>query len=264
MTRIALVGAIVAAALSAGLLSMYKERFEREVTGGAKVEVLLATRDIPLGAKLSAAEMGVRLLPESYVERRHVRSTDAQRIIGVKTRTALRSGEALMWSDLATTSPEARDLAALIEPGMRAISVSAHIESSFNNLLRPGDRVDAMLTTTRPGSDERVTFSLLQNLLVLAVGDALDAEEGRKTEQRTRRATLTLNVTMEQAQTLISARDRGLLTMVLRNPDDVSVVDDLPETTIANILEPARRKKVQRSRPAPPPPPPPKRPIRVD
>ena len=60
---------------------------------------------------------------------------------------------------------------------------------------------------------------------------------------------------MAQAQTLAFAGDRGDLTLILRNPDDIAVLDGLPETSAADILEPERRAQLlRRERPATPPP----------
>jgi hypothetical protein len=43
---------------------------------------------------------------------------------------------------------------------------------------------------------------------------------------------------------------RGKIRLVLRNPDDVAVVEAAPETTIADLVELERRERLQR-RPLP-------------
>ena len=39
------------------------------------------------------------------------------------------------------------------------------------------------------------------------------------------------------------------MTLVLRNPDDIAVVENPPDTTTADIIEPERRRRVQRRQP---------------
>jgi pilus assembly protein CpaB len=253
MNRAAFAASLIAALIGAGLLWLYKQRFENEVSGGQKIAVLMATQDLELGSRLSAEMVAVRGLPEAYVEDRHIRASDASRIVGLPVRTRLRANESLLWSDVAANGAEARDLAGLVAPGMRAVAIPADISSAFSGLLRPGDRVDALLTTIRAGTeDEQVTLPLLQNLLVLATG----ADVGGATEdpadrrgQRTGRSTVTLGVTSEQAQLLTFSLRRGTITLALRHPGDIAVIEDLPETTITDILEPAKRQYIQRSRP---------------
>ncbi len=246
----ALIAAAVAAVIGIYMLWTYKQRFEAKASGGRKVGVLIVTRDIPIGTKITPDRLAVRDLPEDYLEPRHIREADAQRIIGVRVRTRLEANESLLWSDLATASGEARDLASLIRPGMRAIAIRATPESSFDGLLRPGDRVDVLLTTERAGSSDRITMPLEQNLLVLATGRDVGATDQGDTK-RGRQATVTLAATLEQAEILAFGIDRGDLTLVLRHPDDIATVEGMPEATVASIMEPADKKRIRRRRPPP-------------
>jgi pilus assembly protein CpaB len=245
----ALVAAAVGAAIGIYMLWVYKQRFEAEASGGRKVEIVIVTRDMPIGSKITPDRLAIRGLPEDYVEPRHVRATDAQRVVGVRVRTRLEANESLLWSDLATAAGEARDLAGLVRPGMRAIAIKATSASTFDGLLRPGDRVDVLLTTERPGTNERITFPLEQNLLVLATGRDVGGDEiGKGGSRRTRLATVTLAATLDQAQTLAFGIDRGDFTLVLRHPDDIATVEGLPEATVSTIMEPAAKKRLRRRR----------------
>jgi pilus assembly protein CpaB len=245
----ALVAAALAAALGIGLLWLYKQRFETRVSGGPRVGVLIATRDIPMGTRLTPALLGIRSLPQAYLEERHLRASEAQRIIGVRVRTRLRANESILWSDLSTTSGDARNLAELVPPGMRAIAIPAKVSSSFEGLLQPGDRVDALMTSKKAeNTQDKVTVPLLQNLLVLALGEDLgeDKTERNAEGRRARRATVTLGVTVEQSEVLAFAAEQGDLTLTLRHPDDITIVDDLPETSLANVMRPEQRAALQR------------------
>ena len=266
MNSKALLAAIATALGGIGMLFLYMQRFEDEASGGAPVNVLIATQDIPLGAAITEGMLGTRPLPSSYVEDRHIPDTDAQRVIGVRITSGVRAGESLLWSDLATTSDQSRDLSSLVRSGQRAISVRADATASFGGLVRPGDRVDVLLTLERTTGDP-VTVPLLQNQLVLAAGQDTGAIQraGQGGSQRSTAINqVTLSASVEQAQVLAFAAQRGRLTLILRNPDDIEVLQGLPETTTADIIEPERRQRVQRARPAAPTtPPPPTVPTRI-
>ncbi len=244
MNRKALVAALIIALIGVALLLLYKKRFEEKVSGGDPVAVLMAVQDIPLGTVLTDRMLGVRYMPEAYVEFRHIRARDASRIIGVRMSMEVKANESILWSDLATTTGERRDLSSLVRSGMRAITIRADATSGFGGLLRPGDRVDAFLTVSRSTDDDaRVTIPLLQNVIVLAVGQDTGAiQDGAGNIRRPGSVSqVTMGVTVTQAQLVAFATDRGRLTLVLRNPDDIAVVKDLPETTVQDILEAERK-----------------------
>ena len=251
MTKKAIIAAVACAVAGLVMLFLYMQRFEQEASGGPPVMVLIATRDIPLGTAIAEDMLARHPLPQSYVEDRHIPAAEAQRIIGVRVTSGVKGGESLLWTDLATTSEQRRDLSALVRSGMRAITIRADISSSFGGLLRPGDRVDMLLTVDRD-TDEHLTIPLLQNLLVLAAG----ADTGAPLRPGERRRTsagsvsqVTLSVTLEQAAVVALAEEQGDLTLVLRNPNDIEVVENAPDTTTEDIIEPERRVRVQRRRP---------------
>ena len=115
--------------------------------------------------------------------------------------------------------------------------------TSFDGLIRPGDRVDLLFSAAadRGGAGETVT--LLQNLLVMSVGGDLEAAPEGQTEDGKRHAAfrflrggaVTVSATVEQAQVITQAQLRGKLTLTLRNPDDVTIVEGLPATAASDL-----------------------------
>ena len=89
MNRAAFVAAAVAALIGVALLWLYMQRFEEESSGGAPVAIVMATMDIPLGATLTQAMIGIRNLPSSYIEERHIRAADAERVAAHRNRRRL-------------------------------------------------------------------------------------------------------------------------------------------------------------------------------
>lgn len=207
-----------------GLIHLYLQQLERETSGGAPVDVLVAVKDLTPGAVLTEAAIGVRQVPEAYVDERRIRARDAKDALGVPVTTAVSAGEALVWSDLAGSTLKGRQLSGLVAEGMRAVTVTSKV-NLFEGLLRPGDRVDVLLTSvdgTEGGSP--TTHALLQNILVLSVGGDLGGSNEGSHEAQRGGASVNLSVTSEQAAELAQAEHHGRLRLVLRNPNDIELV----------------------------------------
>lgn len=220
MNRAALV-ALLCALLGAGALHLYLRRYELEVAGGAPYEVVVATRDLALGEVITRSLLDLRELPERYLEERHITAEDQERIIGTRTTSAVRAGTSLLWSDL-DVAHEGRTLAGLVRAGMRAYSLPER-DVSFEGLLRPGDRVDVLFT---PEVTQLASSTLVQNALVLTVGDDLGSSTHQGDAVAHQPGRVTLSVTLEQAQVLAHNEQRGTLRLALRNPQDLAIAHD--------------------------------------
>lgn len=261
MNRTALFVALISAALGLLILFQYQQRYEREASGGAPIPVLVAVQDIAAGEPLTNEKLGRRNIPEAYLEDRHIRFSDLNRVIGVRVAAAVRANQSVLWTDLATSSEARRELSALVRPGMRAVTIRANATASFGGLIRPGDRVDVLVTMARSNLEaERVTLPLLQNVLVLAA----DTDTGGEAQQARAQATghtatqgrnpenmqVTLSASLNEAQLLVFAGDRGNLSLVLRNPEDIAVEQNPPEVNMNDVIAARGRVHAQPSTPA--------------
>ncbi|MCA9615851.1 MAG: Flp pilus assembly protein CpaB [Myxococcales bacterium] len=254
MNRTALIAGFAVAIVGVGLFALYMRRFENEATGGEPVEVLMITSDLSIGEPLTAQKLGTRGIPQAYLEDRHVLARDQERVLGIRVSNGLRANQSLLWTDLATTSEQRRDLSALVQESQRAITIRADVSASFGGLLRPGDRVDVLLTVERE-PNQFVTVVLLQGRLVLASGRDTGAPL-RPGERRTTNSgtvnQVTLSVTLEQAAALALAQEQGRLTLVLRNPDDINTVENPRDTTTQDVMGVEGRQQLQRRGPTRP------------
>jgi pilus assembly protein CpaB len=221
--------ALATGVLSFWLLERQRRAFEDEVRGGAPVSVVVAARELSPGQLLEEHDLATRVLPSAYVESRHIRRAEAQRIVGIRIASGLHAGQSVLWSDLALGGDERRDLSAVVSEGKRALTVSL---SHSVSLIRPGDRVDLLLRRRDDsGADVR---ALAQNVLVLAVGPEMG--RGDRPVLGSRGRELTLSVTQWQAQALTLAQSEGELAAVVRNPDDIATAKDMPPVSLPQLL----------------------------
>lgn len=245
MNRIAIFASLATAAFGFVLLTVYVRQFQREATGGDPLELLAMRRDVAAGVPLTEQMLVVRPLPESYVEERQVLASDLARVLGVRASIGLTANQTLLWTDLATAPRDRSSFSSRIPKGMRAMGIAAAGRGTFGDLMRPGDRVDVLLTKAKPSPDTKVvTIPLLQNLLVLAVGSSFGATDEETSGSRS--SSVTLLVTLDQASLLAQARRDGELSLVLRNEGDLEISEGLAETDDTDVLEQEKRARRQR------------------
>jgi pilus assembly protein CpaB len=212
--------------LGAAGLELYMRDFEARMTGGKKTPVLLTTRDLRPGAVIERTALATRMMPADYLESRHIRASDIDKVIGMRAAENVAAAEALLWSDLLSFAANERTLARLVHDGKRAISL-AMPRASFAGLLLPGDRVDvlhvpaATLAGVGSAAGSRAVRAILTNVMVLAVDDHLGGERADAT--RARASIVTLSVSPEDGRTLTAADASGELRLLLRNPDDLDL-----------------------------------------
>ncbi len=246
-SRTALAAAAAAALLGAAFLATYMQRFRARVSGGAPVALLTTRMQVPAGTPLADDMLVTHLVPEAYVEDRQVLATEKSRVIGIATSVNLAPNQTLTWTDLTTGRRDELPLSSRVPSGMRAMSVSLGVKSGLSPLLRPGDRVDVLLTTqTRHRDEDAITVVLLQGILVLAVGDRLTPfQEGSSASIRD---SVALLVSLDQATLLTHARRSGELSLALRKSDDLEINEGALETSDRHVfVEESRARRQKRS-----------------
>jgi pilus assembly protein CpaB len=109
-------------------------------------------------------------------------------------------------------------LAAVLQPGTRAISVPINATTGISGFVFPGDKVDMLLThTIRGGIDKedirRATETVLSDIRVLAVDQRTDDVDGKAEVAKT----ATLEVSPKQAEVIAVASEMGRLSLSLRS-----------------------------------------------
>lgn len=246
MNKSALLVALITALLATVVGVSYADRVETQLSGGERVELLHVTETLERSETLSEQALAVRKVPMAYAEDRAVRPRDLERVLGLPVANRLTPGQTLLWTDLEILQQERRDLSSLVQPGKRAFTIQARGARANLRLIQPGDYVDVLGTV--PGSKEAKAVVLLQRVLVLAVGDRTtpkrgDGEEGGDDQ------VLTLSLNLRESQLVSLAERSGALSVVLRNPDDQRIIEDVPDLGSGALIDKETRGNVQRRRP---------------
>ena len=243
MYKLAIIVSVVLGLTGMSLLYAYVQRFEIEKSGGAPVAILVVSEAVKRDAVLVDSALSVREVPAAYVDSRAVRASEKKRIVGVTAANALQPGQTLTWTDVAAGGGERRSLSSLVQPGFRAFNLKTRPDATSFDLVEPGDRVDLICTVTGVGG-QRTASLLLQNVLVLAVGsntgdEAPGPRATRSTDLR-REQVLTLSLKVENAQLLALSLDKGSVSVAVRNPEDIRLLEAAADVGQSAVEAPAR------------------------
>ncbi|WP_164549763.1 Flp pilus assembly protein CpaB [Altericroceibacterium xinjiangense] len=235
------------------------------------VQVLVARRTLSTGTILKAEDLGWQAWPEEASLENYVTRDggSADQFTGSVLRTELAPGQPVTKGNV--VDPEDRSfLAAVLQPGFRAVTIGVSAATGVAGFIRPGDRIDLILSRVingEGGSRRVITNTVLRNVRVLGIDQraASGEEEDVAVPQ-----TATLEVTPRQAEAVAGASELGRLSLALRS---LALNDGTPEedpgpsraTSFGDAPSPVRA-----ARPAPPsparggpPPPPPPPPVEV-
>lgn len=204
---------------------------------------IVTTADVPLGATITADLVTTQ---EVKITEKPVGAyTLASEVIGRTVTTQLTKGQ-LVDANAFSTSTVNPEIARLLDPGRRAMSIQVDQVSGVGTLIKPGDRVDVVVgitgadkfpvVTTDPQTDQ-VTLvpglnatsvkAIIQNLEV--VGTLLPpppAQEGNQGNTGTapslngQAQIVILSVSAQEAEVLRFGQMDGTITLVLRSPED--------------------------------------------
>jgi pilus assembly protein CpaB len=116
-------------------------------------------------------------------------------------------------------------LAAVLSPGMRAVTISVDAVTGADGLIWPGDEVDVLLTQTIPGAPDSKNIAVeqvLSNVRVIATGAELIKDPNAGANGGQSAQTVTLEVTPDQAARCIVAGTLGKLSLILHSAQGVN------------------------------------------
>jgi pilus assembly protein CpaB len=192
----------------------------KPVAAAPSVQVLVAKNALRTGQLIKPEDLRWQAwpqgaLPQTYIIEGKRPLTD---FVGAVARTSFRVGQPLVDTDI--VMPGSRGfLAAVLRPGLRAVSVPATATSAVSGFIYAGDRVDVLLTHTLngPNGQHAATETILRNARVIAMDQRLDFAPGDKPEVG---KTATLELTAKQTEIVTLGVKMGDLSLVLRSLQD--------------------------------------------
>jgi pilus assembly protein CpaB len=224
LIAVALAFALIAAAIATAWM---KSRVEAVEANNTKLtSVIVAARDVPMGKRIERDDLrSVRTSMEGA-------PTDAFRgvteVIGQVSRSPLYAGEVLVARRLSEYAGGSA-LAAVLKPGMRAVSIRVDDVIGVGGFVLPENRVDVISAYSNDGSTTAET--IIRDVRVLAVDQRSDPTSDGPVVGRA----VTLEVTPADAEKIAIARQRGVLQLSLRNPMSPTPTGALePEQVVQN------------------------------
>jgi pilus assembly protein CpaB len=189
--------------------------------------VLVARSDLKRGQLLKAEDLVWQVWPEGGLSSNYI-------VIGTKTpesfagwvvREPIVAGEPI--TEKKVVAPGNRGfLAAVLRPGMRAVSVPVTPTTGGTGFIFPGDQVDVMITYSvtvvdpdKPNqnaqnNEHKVAETVLRDIRVIAIDTKTDSKPG---DAVVAAHTATLEVTPKQSEVLTLSNEMGKLSLTLRS-----------------------------------------------
>ena len=181
--------------------------------------VLVARTDLPAGTIVQTKHLRWQAWPDAtmpegwYIEGK----ATPDQLAGTVVRGLVAAGEPVAASRLVHPG-EQGFLAAVLAPGLRAVSVSVNATSGIAGFVFPGDRVDLILShgVEREGGNgrlRRASETVLSDVRVLAVDQSTDDAAAKASPAKT----VTLEVSPKDAEKVTLVADLGRLSLSLRS-----------------------------------------------
>ena len=196
----------------------------------AGTEVLVAKGPIGVGQRLRTSDVEWQAWPDGAVRPEYItiaKTPDAPtKITGAVARFEIFQGEPIL--DQKLVHSDQGFLSAVLDPGMRGVSVPVTASSGSGGFIIPNDRVDVVVTDALGG--QTTSRVVLSDVKVLAIGTRL-GQSGTtgtpagdpadpKSQIFTSDSIATLELLPSQADTLINATATGKISLVLRSVAD--------------------------------------------
>ena len=219
---------VVALTLAGGTAMLVRSFLEQRPNAEAEAlakpaapqkSVLVARGGITRGQILKPQDFSWQVWPEGGIDKNYILSGSrtAESFAGWVARDPFAAGEPI--SEAKIVSPGSRGfLAAVLRPGMRAISVPVTATSGISGFVFPGDQVDLLITHQlagggNNGAQHRAAETVLQDVRVIGVDQKLDSKTGEPLVAHT----ATLEVTPKQSEIIAVATEIGKLSLSLRS-----------------------------------------------
>ena len=192
-------------------------------------DVLVLRKDVPMGGIVGDA-IGWQAWPQDAVSDGFILKSSepeaAEQLKDSIARVSMLSGEPLRRAKLIGGGQSF--MSSILPSGMRAVATQIAADTSAGGFILPNDFVDVIMTrrnTTGTSGEGFITETILKNIRVLAIDQAIqEDEDGRKVKVG---ETATLELTPQQAEIITVAQQMAdRLTLALRSVTDTQEKPD--------------------------------------
>jgi pilus assembly protein CpaB len=229
---------VLAGAAVFGMREYLADQKARLLASGTKTQektLVVAAKPMRFGDRVRPENLKAILWPSnetptgSFASIEAVVGDDAQPRYAM---AAIDPGEPVLSSKITGTGERAT-LSAVLDQGMKAVSIRVNDVLGVAGFVRPSDRVDVLLTRLvrgQAGNDQTFVDVLLQGVKVLAVDQTADERKDEPSVVKT----VTFEVTTDEAQRLTLGATIGTLSLALRNIASSSV-EETRSITVADL-----------------------------
>jgi pilus assembly protein CpaB len=253
--RIVLV--LVLAAVVGLITSTMVYRILSDIARPEKAEtIVVASVNIGMAETITSQHVRLVAWPKASIPSGAVRSlAEAE---GRVVRGSIVAGEPLLDGKLAPQLSGKGGLMPMLVPeGLRGITIKVDDATRESGFVLPNSRVDVLVSMPRsPGSQERVSKVILQDIGVLAAGQTVELRDNKPVTV----TTVTLALAPHQAEKIGLAQTEGKLMLAMRNLRDNKVVETRGATAATLLTDssapaptPAKPRPRIVSAPLPPP-----------
>jgi pilus assembly protein CpaB len=237
--RLLLVTSLIAASIGLGYIAWHALLPSREANLAedasalpppTPVKVLVAAQALPVATLLKDGDLVVREMAPAAVPAGALVESDEARaeVRGAMLRRYLDAGTPILQGDMLRLRDRGF-LAAVLQPGTRAVSIGVDAVTGAAGLIWPGDQVDLILTQEigKEGSAEGRRVSgetVLTDVRIIAVDQQIALGRSDVEEERKAPRTVTLEVTPEQAERVAVAARLGSIALSVRAVDGAATV----------------------------------------
>jgi len=245
-TKLALLAAIILGFLAAIGVRSYVTRRDLEIEQRTKrVSVVVARETINRGDVLREHMIKPYPAEVGMITDMHILWSERERWLGQPLARKVPAGQPILQNYFIPGEVE-RPAEHKIDLGMRAVTIAADQISGVAGLIRPGDRVDVLVTFRLTGQGPQgvgtsVTKVIARNVEVLATDNRtsvmMPLAGGRRRAMPYDRgySSVTLHVTPLEAALLTFAQESGRITFVLRNNSDTYAPQAPPPITFSQF-----------------------------
>ena len=248
--RIALFGLMAMGLLGFGAVawvSAHPATHATEPDPGLLRDVVILTHDLRAGTLLRSEDITGKQVPAATLTADALPDTPETRrdLVGGMVRRTLGANDPLHTHDVMRPG-EHGFLAAVLQPGCRAVTIGIDNITGTAGLIWPGDRVDVVLTQTMDDPalplDRRIAAeTVMQNALVIAIDRSMVQGAAPDSPEQAAPRTVTIEVSNDEVARIQVAARIGRLSLAVRSADMPASAADIPAPVWAGDVSRALR-----------------------